>query len=106
MASRRARRRVRLSDLRDIMVNYTEEELDDEFGMLPGELWGGETDEEVLSCRTADRNVFEAVMNGELMEGVWRLRVDIAVRRDAEKLLLTVLSCPRYAQSRRGGGGK
>lgn len=82
MASRRARRRARPSDLREGVVNYSAEELDEEFGVSPGEAWGGdkeddwEADEAVLRGLTADGNVFEAVMDGERTEGVWRRVVD------------------------------
>jgi hypothetical protein len=78
MISRRARRRARPSGLREVAVNYTEAELDGEFGVLPGETWAGddeehwEAEEDVVRGLTVDGNVFEAVMDGESAEGVWR----------------------------------
>ena len=82
MTSRRARRRARPSRLREVAVNHSEPELDAQFGVLPGEMWAGDDDEDweaeedVVRSLTVDGNVFEAVMDGERAEWVWRRVID------------------------------
>lgn len=95
--SRRARRRAHPSDLREVMVSHSTQELDDEFGVLPGEPWGGgeeddwEAEEAVLRGLTADGNVFEALMDGERPEWMWRSVISSAVRcvRDEDVVIIS-----------------
>ncbi|KAF9700656.1 hypothetical protein EKO04_002022 [Ascochyta lentis] len=76
MISKRARRRARPSRLREVECNYTEEELDGLFGLLPGEVQDGEMDldaeMDVVEQLTEEGRVEEALWDGEKVEGVWR----------------------------------
>ena len=80
MASRRARRCARKSGLSAVEINYAERELDEEFGVLPGE----ERDEEdlgaemdVLAGLTQDGRTEEGLWDGRRAEGVWRSVIDV-----------------------------
>ncbi|KAJ8117373.1 hypothetical protein OPT61_g1416 [Boeremia exigua] len=69
------------SGLRNLEQNYSEEELDEEFGVLPGETWGGEqeSDDEaeldVLDGLSEDRRCEDAAREGRRVEGLWRKTV-------------------------------
>lgn len=78
MYRKKLRKRAERSALSEVMINHPEEVLDEEFGVLPGEIWGAEVeedwqaDEDVVRGLTEDGRMLEAMFDGERMEGGWR----------------------------------
>lgn len=75
MISKRARRRARPSKLSEVDYSYTEQELDELFGLLPYEEQGVEdldAEMDVTEQLTEESRVEEALWDGEKTEGVWR----------------------------------
>lgn len=78
----------RLNGLREVQWNYHEEDLDQQFSVLPGETWVGEVncdleaETEVRERFLGDEKCEEAAREGQRLEGLWRHVV--CDRRDAE----------------------
>ncbi|KAH7377869.1 hypothetical protein BKA66DRAFT_443122 [Pyrenochaeta sp. MPI-SDFR-AT-0127] len=74
----RARRRKGPSPLGYVERITTEEEMDQEYGVLPGEEWHDcvalevEVEMEIAEYATAYGRILEGMYDGEEMEGVWR----------------------------------
>lgn len=70
------RRRAGPSKMDDVEYNYTEQELDDLFGVLPGEVQDDERDweaeEEVVQRLTEEGRVEEGLWDGDEAEGIWK----------------------------------
>ena len=77
MISRQARKKARPSSLREVERNWSEEELDEEYSVLPGEIWRDEADldaeVDVMNGLTEDGRIEEALWEGVRVEGVWRM---------------------------------